>query len=297
MQFVNLKLSLIPHLFINIIGIICISMGCGGYITDNAYVLEEDFSDRVYEYFIPSTYDTSKPLPIVFVFHGAQSSSISMRMATDFDTFAEENDFIVIYPNAVIGYWNVNDDCSRAYGENNNDIGFVEYLISEFQNRYSIDLNRIYACGFSLGAIFTMSIGLEKSNMFAAIASIAGNISPSIANKFLNARRVPIMILHGMLDESILWEGGGTGACERLSVPEMVRRWASHNGCNQNPSIEDLPDTGEEYIHVVRETYNNCRDNAETIFYRIEGGIHEWFTFEEFNATEALVDFFFRHSL
>lgn len=271
--------------------------GCGGYITEGTFEPDDNYKDRSYEYNVPSNYDPSLPMPLIFVFHGSQSSGISMQMATHFDEYSEAGNFIVVYPNAVSGIWNCYDACSRYYGDDANDYGFVDYLIEYFSERYPVDPARIYACGFSLGACFSINLGLDKSNKFAAIVSVAGNMSLSSESKFSSAGRIPFMVIHGMLDDKVLWDGSGTGDCEKPSIRTMMELWANHNGCNQNPTVVDLPDTGEEYIRVVKETYDNCRENTETILYKIEGGIHEWFMFEEFNATETIIDFFMRHSL
>ncbi|MFC2136020.1 alpha/beta hydrolase family esterase [Bacteroidota bacterium] len=270
---------------------IFLSSGCGGYITEGT--VEEDYSERSYEYFIPSGNNPDNPSPLIFVFHGAQSSAWSMHYATHFDEYAEEHNCIVIYPNSVEGYWNLNNACSAAYDDNYNDLGYVDYLLAKFSSEYSVDHDRIYATGFSLGAMFTMTVALERPNIFAAIAPLAGAFHITSTSKFNNANKIPIMILQGTLDFD---EGGGEGDCERYSTLETVEQWAAHNGCDQNPTVEDLPDTGEDYIHVIRETYNNCSNNKETIFYKVEGGIHEWFMFDEFNATETIMEFFLRHS-
>lgn len=270
-------------------------IGCGGYITEPPDHWGEDLTDREYEYIIPSTNSPENPSPILFVFHGAQSSPMSMRYAARFDDYAEENNLIIIYPVGVSGWWNLHDDCSSiVLGANKNDFGFVDYLISKFNEEYSIDNDRIYATGFSLGAMFTMTYALEKPNVFAAIAPLAGPLRISTRYKFDDAESIPIMYLHGTLDN---WDGGGDGHCERFAVPDYVELIANLNGCDQNPTIEHLPDTGEDYIHVTRNIYNNCSGNAETIFVKVEGGIHEWFDFKEFNATETIIEFLLKHSL
>lgn len=267
------------------------SSGCGGYITEGT--VDEDYSERTFEYFVPSNNSPDNPSPLIFVFHGAQSSAWSMQYATNFDEYAEEHNVIIVYPNGVGGYWNLNNACSAAFGDNYNDLGFVDYLLDKFISEYSVDRNRIYATGFSLGAMFTMTVALERPEIFAAIAPLGGAFHITSTSKFNNGNKIPIMILHGTLDS---WERGGSDECERFSVPEMVEQWAAHNGCDQNPTIEHFPDTGEEYIHVVSENYNNCSNNTETIFIKVEGGIHEWFDFYEFNATETIIEFFLRHA-
>lgn len=276
--------------------VVVLLAGCGGYITENAYYPEQYYEDRHHELFVPSGYSDDTPIPIVFAFHGAQSSGIMTQMGSRLNEYAEPNNFIVVYPNAIEGLWSCNDVCSDEYGDDINDMGYFDYLLDKFSAEYNLDLTRVYICGFSLGARFTMNLALERSNVITAAASVAGNIVYGSWDKFNHAGRVPIAIFNGTSDASVPFESAGTGDCERSSIPDMVTKWATHNGCDQSPTIEDLPDTGENYIHVVKETYNNCRDNAETIFYKIEGGSHEWFTFDEFKASAAMTEFFLRHS-
>ena len=54
------------------------------------------------------------------------------------------------------------------------DIFFVEALIDTIASSYNVDINRIYACGYSLGGMFSYELACKLNNEITSIASVAG---------------------------------------------------------------------------------------------------------------------------
>ena len=50
----------------------------------------------------------------------------------------------------------------------------VDVVIQGLSNEYDVDTNRIYACGYSNGAVFTWVLVASRPNLFAAFAPVAG---------------------------------------------------------------------------------------------------------------------------
>jgi polyhydroxybutyrate depolymerase len=71
-----------------------------------AGVLEHDGQQRSYYAYIPSSYDGQESVPLMIALHPFASSGRGMAALTDFDTFAEENGFIVVYPDSLGFRWN-----------------------------------------------------------------------------------------------------------------------------------------------------------------------------------------------
>ena len=53
------------------------------------------------------------------------------------------------------------------------DVPFFSSLIDTIASNYQIDQNKIYACGYSLGADMTFELGCKLNNGIAAIAPVA----------------------------------------------------------------------------------------------------------------------------
>ena len=64
-----------------------------------------------------------------------------------------------------------------AKGSNNcnlSDFGFIETLIEEISFNYNIDLERIYAVGYSNGGMMAYGLANHNSELIAAVASVSG---------------------------------------------------------------------------------------------------------------------------
>src|SRR3972149_6035846 len=63
--------------------------------------------------------------------------------------------------------------CGEAAKNNVDDVGFVRALIDELATLINIDPGRVYATGFSNGAIMVYRLACELSDRIAAIGPVA----------------------------------------------------------------------------------------------------------------------------
>ena len=69
-------------------------------------------------------------------------------------------------------------------GENDDrDLKLVDVALESLRKKYRIDDDRIYATGFSNGAMFTYLLWAERPEVFAAYAPVAGRLRPSVQPK------------------------------------------------------------------------------------------------------------------
>ena len=85
---------------------------------------------RNYIVHLPTGYTTSKSYPLVLNFHGLNSNSTQQEAYTAMNAVADSGQFVVVYPNAIKGSWNLSDT---------GDIRFVNYLIDSLKKDFSID--------------------------------------------------------------------------------------------------------------------------------------------------------------
>jgi poly(3-hydroxybutyrate) depolymerase len=74
----------------------------GGAVEQSVTV---DGISRKYLVFVPKRFE--KPLPVVLAFHGGGSNARQMERYTRFNDLAAKEGFLVGYPEAVDGNWNV----------------------------------------------------------------------------------------------------------------------------------------------------------------------------------------------
>jgi polyhydroxybutyrate depolymerase len=249
---------------------------------------------RSYTVHLPPGYRRRTPLPVIIAFHGGGGTAEGTVSYYALNGKADSENFIVVYPQGtgkkilgkVFGSWNGGRCCPPASRNNVDDVGFVAQMLDELSNRFSVDPKRIYAVGFSNGALMCYRLACELSDRIAAIA-VGGAVDAfdGCAPK----RPVPVLHFHGTLDKCGFYNGGICGGCfadylvrmglpaDRRpsqwvcrSVPAFMEEWSRRNGCR-----------GEKKV-VYRKgqatciSYGTCRNNAEVVLCTLAGGGHTW---------------------
>ena len=92
-----------------------------------------DGLNRLYEFYVPASYDGSEEIPLVFNMHGRGSNSYQQRVYSQMDGVADLNNFIVVYPNAEfinnLRQWNLTYNVSPpgVTPVIPDDVGFVDW--------------------------------------------------------------------------------------------------------------------------------------------------------------------------
>jgi polyhydroxybutyrate depolymerase len=225
--------------------------------------------NRTFVYYVPTSWNQSQQLPLLIVLHGLTQTGPGVMNITNFNDIAEQNNFIVCYPNGVNNAWNANMNITVSTVD---DIGFVETLATYFQSDFNTDPAKQYLCGFSNGGFMSHKIACESSQCFAAIATVAGNMSDTTYANCNPQFNPAVLHIHGTADAVVPYNGGsGTG----VSVDQTIQKWASFLNCNSNPTTVNLSNTSlTDLSSPERITYVNCTNSLELI--KITGGGHQW---------------------
>lgn len=255
---------------------------------------------RHYRMYVPESHDHRWPLPVVFDFHGSGSDPAEEMLISGMKRAAEDYGFALLMPVAVVDFpsgghtWNVPPDDRLP-----DDVRFALDVLDDAAERVSVDRDRVYLTGFSGGARLASEIACTASDRVAAIGAVGGLRSPPGCAR----RPVPVVAFHGTGDPINPYFGGGSSYWD-YGVKTAVRGWAAGNGCTSRP-VATRASAG-----ATRIRFRGCRNNAEVVLYRIEGGGHTWpgsdFPFPEerfgamapdLDATGLMLDFFARHGL
>jgi Poly(3-hydroxybutyrate) depolymerase len=231
-----------------------------------------DGLERTYYIHIPSSHDKTKPMPLVFVLHGAGDSGRKMAWLTryGFNKLSGRDGFIVVYPDAIGEKWDQ---------ENIDDVGFISALIDHLVKKLNIDERRVYVTGMSNGAFMTNLLACELSGKIAAIAPVSGTMAKEFVPYCSPSRPISVLIIHGDKDKIVPWKGGELPVIRLkiLSVEETVDHWVTHNNCSSSSIITWEPDRyPQDGTRVRREVYGQGNEGTEVILYAIEGGGHTW---------------------
>lgn len=270
--------------------------------------------DRTFRIFVPAQLERSTA--IVFVFHGTQESghgAESIIDLTHFDRTAEANHFIAIFPEAYDGNWNDGreNEMAQSYLRGIDDIGFVDKILEYTKNEYPVDRHRIFATGFSNGAIFCQYLAANRSAIFAAIAPVSGQLAFPFSKKFHPKDSISVLEIHGTSDPVVPYDGGqikGDGG-EVIGVEETIEYWARSDGCKSRYLQLPMPDSNQnDDCYPQKFLWADGKHDAEVILCRIVAGGHTWpgstlpfYQFFlgnvclDFNASQMIWQFFKNH--
>ncbi len=250
--------------------------GCGNAVAGSSTLtLTIGGHSRIVIVHVPSAYRGSSKVPLVLNMHGSGSTAEDQALFTGMDATADANDFIVAYPQGLIGQgsgfdWNVpgvplvEDTPVPAHAAN--DVTFLTQLVGVLEQRYCINRSRVYATGFSGGARTASQLACDSSRVFAAVAAVSGLRRPAPCP---TRRPVPIIAFHGTADPVDPYGGHGQ-AYWTYSVPQAAQDWAQQDGCSTSAA------TSKPDATVTLTAYTHCHGGAIVELYAIAGEGHEW---------------------
>ncbi len=242
--------------------------------TQSLSSIEVDGVERNFRLSVPSS-DPGTRLPLVIAFHGGTDSQEDFAQQEQFDQLGEQEKFIMAYAiaeqdrTAAEGEWFLNTAATSL--EDNN---FAESIVDELSKSYCVNQNKLYAIGYSLGAMFTYEIACQLNHRFAATASFAGTMPVSPESCDLTSG-ISIMHIHGKLDYIIYYhqdwdwkDGEHEGVGTMSEVPNLIDYWAAKSSCQ---AIAVETSLTEEHI-----THNDCVDGVVIEHYGLQIWDHNW---------------------
>ena len=258
--------------------------------------LNFDNNNREYLIYVSENYSNTNSVPILLALHGGAGYAVDfMNYEADFRSIADTSGFILIYPQAL-------EDPETGYTSwmhkeptEHDDIFFIEAIIDDVSLNYNIDQQRIYACGYSLGGMFSYDLACRLNSRIAAISSVAG---AAFVGAFYNCN-----LVHPTAVQSIVGTDDDIHPYNDLNgwyhpVSEINNYWSTFNNTDINPVIESLPDLNSfDGSTVERYLWMNGDGCVSVEELKIINGGHDWpsplasWGNQDFNATAEVWNF------
>ncbi|GAA1978806.1 hypothetical protein GCM10009718_14370 [Isoptericola halotolerans] len=188
-----------------------------------------DGARQHYQVHLPPQHDGSTALPVMMAVHGCGMTGFgwnSMKASTQFNTLADREGFIVVYPTqrpfqSSINCWNSADPQNQVRGAG--EPALLAGVAREVVENYGADADRVHVAGASSGAGTAVILGATYPDVFATVTSVAGgeyglnqvdpddpDATPPTATARQaweqmgdRARPVPLLIVQGGQDEVV----------------------------------------------------------------------------------------------
>lgn len=173
--------------------------------------------------YLPSGFQEETKLPLLIFLHGAGERGTDLELVKKHGPpklidQGEDFPFVVISPQCPLDQW-------WAMQEN---INGVTQLTEHIQSEYSVDLERTYLTGMSMGGYGTWAAAASYPDLFAAIIPICGGADLAIA---ADLKGMPTWAFHGRDDdivplirsEEIVDEVSKIGGDARLTIYDNVQ--------------------------------------------------------------------------
>ena len=237
---------------------------------------------RSYRLYVPSNCPDGAPL--VIAMHGTGGSMDNQQPA--FNDIADNEKFIVAYPQGDNIYFPVFGATLpgwRSTGEYNEDADFLKAIIDDLADKYKIDRNRCYCCGFSNGGMNTYTMANVCSDVFAAFAAISGFPLNEFHLRHVGKRPVPFLHIHGKNDDFVKYS----------LMPVIVDQMVARNGANPVPVKTSVKGKYDKSVYEAMD------GSFPYIYYEIDGMDHQPFTnnTEDGNSSLTMWRFFKQYTL
>lgn len=160
----------------------------------------ESFSKKIthvyalnYLLYLPDDYDAQKTFPLVLFLHGAgeRGNDLGKLVKHGPPKLVESGQklpFVLVSPQCLEESWWKPD--------------VLMALVEEIVSNHSIDEDRIYVTGLSMGGYGTWALAGDYADRFAAIAPICGGGNRQHARRIAQAK-IPTWVFHGAKDTTV----------------------------------------------------------------------------------------------
>jgi len=251
---------------------------------------------RQYMVYKPANYNAAVPASMVLTLHGL-GDNMNNFTGIGMNQVADTANIIVVVPQAMNDplagtAWNSGAGYSGYYPNSSvDDVAFISALIDTVKAHYTINQNRVYACGFSMGGFMTQRLAIFLNSKIASFASVSGTFGFGLPSYNPN-KKISIAHFHGTADGTVPYAGNTSG----IGADSLVKFWVANNQCNPVPQQTSLPNTQNDGFTVDHYKYTGGQNNTEVEFFKVNGAGHVWLTAaNDISYTVEIWKFFNRH--
>lgn len=264
----------------------------------NQSILHNGIS-RDYILYIPENLPNNAPL--VVVSHGYTSSAKTMMSYSGMNKVADEEKFLVVYPQGTKdqrgnNFFNVGYEFHAA--SKVDDLGFIKALVTKLTDDYQVNPNHIFATGMSNGGDLSYFLACYASDMFQAVAPIAGTMMQTTMETCKPQKGMPIFAVHGKADEVTYFDGDMANRDKwgpYPGIPAVIEHWVDVNAVeiSKQVDLDNITNFTASNEALSFDRYLSETSDHEVWLYIHSGG-HDW-SLKELDTSSEIWNFFTRY--
>ncbi|MGW6281333.1 alpha/beta hydrolase family esterase [Kribbella sp. NPDC055071] len=204
-----------------------------------------------------------RPVPLVVVLHGRNSTPTQELVRTGLAGLAANGSAVLAYPAGIGRSWNATTGCcATAAKQHVNDVGFLRALLTAIDKHLPVDPTRTYLVGYSNGG----RLALTAACAVPGIAGVATYGTAEPARCATGRTPPPVFIGYGSADPHA---APGHVPGHGITAPVTAADWRSVEGCTDASSTTAVgPATITEWT--------SCQDHGRVALARWDGLTHHW---------------------
>jgi polyhydroxybutyrate depolymerase len=221
---------------------------------DHTLTIDVGGVSRTYLLHAPPNYSPGTALPLVIAMHFYPGTGTQLRDMIGMDAKADQNNFLVAYPDGLASGFNALICCGSA-----DDVAFLTALTKHLTQTWRADADRVFLTGISNGGDMSFRAAVEASGLFAAIGVVSGGYSGPRTEPATYVPTVPVSVVTIIGDQDRYFPAFQTG----------VAAWQQRLKCTP-ASPAPTP------VAKVERTSTRCADGSDVDVYVVTGMGHVW---------------------
>ena len=257
-------------------------ISCGneetGFVEER--VIEHEGLERSFLIYVPKNIKENAPL--VVAIHGYTSSAKTLMGYSGINQIADKEGFLVAYPQGTkdsrdnnffnVGYEFHSD--SKV-----NDVNFIREIVLNLTKDYKLNSKRVFATGMSNGGDMSYLLACTSSDLFTAVAPVAGVMMKDTLENCNPEKKIPIFEIHGTKDSISKFEGDMNNEDKwgaYYDLPSTIEFWVNKHALSEKETIQLENKNTEDGTTITFERYWSDESQREVWFYIVNDGNHTW---------------------
>ena len=208
---------------------------------------------RRYSIYTPVFGSNNTAHSAIIAIHGGGGTAMIQASTTALAKFAQEQLLYVVFleGTGAIQTFNAGACCGTAQTQNIDDAQYVRTVIDDVQANFNVNAARVFATGFSNGAMMSHRLACALSDRIAGIAAISGGsgqFDKSHTQYYAcnPTRPIPVLHIHSTNDRNYPFNGGmgeGISATDFYPVDATIADWIVRNNVTNLATVDRVTPT------------------------------------------------------